>query len=210
MITARGPQQTSRVLTANLIITFKLLKSCVHCSTIARMLLIGPSIGLCTRLMIIASIIRIISAVKCQHCNGDFHVLGRHTWRCKGRVTSSESVSPVMPSPKHKETPPNDNLHGVAVNSLPSVSEEESCVCGRKCKGRRDLKTHQRSCAFYKSVVDGDILHPPSPSIDPSTCLSSAPCASPNSAMTSLNVLPSLPHGTINLIPWRPSVRCTP
>ena len=76
--------------------------------------------------------------------------LHRHTWRCKGRVMSSESVLPVMPSPKHKETPPNDNLHGVAVNPLPSVSEEESCVFGRKCKGRGGLKTHQRSCAFYK------------------------------------------------------------
>ena len=105
--------------------------------------------------------------MKCEHCNGDFVSLGRHVWRCCARVTSSVQSKPSVAVPTVGNQPN-------TVNSLPDTStgsavpinnidtpDVEECVCGRRCKGRRGLKAHQRSCGFYKSITRGETLVQP-------------------------------------------------
>ena len=41
---------------------------------------------------------------------------------------------------------------------------DEICTCGRKCKGRRGLKAHQRSCGVFKGLIEGAQLATVSPS----------------------------------------------
>lgn len=139
------------------------------------------------------SSIRIIAAVRCSYCNGDYVSLGRHLWRCKARVTSSASVAPTTPvlSPQGGSKLP-DGVHGEPNNSAPT-NDTETCACGRKCKGRRGLKAHQRACGFFKSLVAGNILvQPPTGPMSPVVDLS-PPTAAP-SPLT-LNS-PSTSHST--------------
>jgi len=110
--------------------------------------------------IITVSLIRIIAAVRCPNCNGDFVSLGRHAWRCKARMTSSASVALVTPVQQlNSGIHSSDSVHG-ALNSPPAASttDTETCLCGRKCKGRWGLKLHQRACGFLKSLGAGDLL----------------------------------------------------
>jgi len=96
----------------------------------------------------------------CPFCNVDFKVIGRHTWRCKARVTSS-AVSPMFTQPTVNgataDIHADDVVHRQSsVPLLINETEESKCVCGRHCKGRRDLKAHQRSCARFKTVLNKD------------------------------------------------------
>ena len=92
----------------------------------------------------------------CPYCNEDFKVIGRHTWRCKVRVTSSEGISL-----RTKPTAPVVDLTASAVNKAceqPANVEldEDICAWGRRCKGRRGLKAHQRSCTLFKTLLNKD------------------------------------------------------
>ena len=104
----------------------------------------------------------VIEAAVCPHCNGIFEVLGRHLWRCPARVTSQ----PANGSPHPPPTPPrareldtrvivkDPHLHGAAIDLSHDMSDDKICACGRHCKGRRGLKSHQRACGFYKRLLD--------------------------------------------------------
>ena len=92
----------------------------------------------------------------CPYCKEDFKVIGRHTWRCKARVTSSEGI-PLRTTP----TAPVVDLTASAVNKTCEQPanvglDEDTCACGRRCKGRRGLKAHQRSCALFKTLLNKD------------------------------------------------------
>ena len=56
-----------------------------------------------------------------------------------------------------------DQRRGSPVSTSPPVvaPDEEECCCGRKCKGLRGLKAHQRTCGFFKSLVRDDTLLQP-------------------------------------------------
>ena len=70
----------------------------------------------------------------CNFCGEDFKVLGRHSWRCKAKIKEPETKDSSQPSIE------------IVLNNEPVVSSEVTCCCGKKCKGHRGLKMHQRSC----------------------------------------------------------------
>ena len=129
------------------------------------------------QLVIILGLIRIISAVRCEYCGEDFGSIGRHVWRCKARVTSSArplqaGATPIADSPP-LQADPRAGLPPV-LPAPPDAPEDVQCPCGRQCKGRKGLKAHQRSCAFFKTLVQGGpsdqtapaAHQPPAPSAD--------------------------------------------
>ncbi len=97
--------------------------------------------------------IQVNSAVICEFCNNDFVKLGRHTWRCTSRITSTETnVTP--------ETTNSDTL--IKSWNENQTVEEIRCICGKICKGRRGLKAHKRSCKttsdLQTEILDDDIV----------------------------------------------------
>jgi Reverse transcriptase (RNA-dependent DNA polymerase)/zinc-binding in reverse transcriptase len=91
--------------------------------------------------------------VKCQFCNNDFVSVKRHEWRCKARCTSTATDL-------HAAAQEIASNHSISASILPEQSasvgttdSETTCVCGRKCVGRRGLKAHERSCAVLKSIM---------------------------------------------------------
>ena len=101
-----------------------------------------------------------IAATKCQFCHKDFDVVGRHEWRCKARVPSGATSSEnpwAQPASRpggdqanspHRPTP--NSSHGPTTDQV-NVTYFE-CTCGRKCKGRRGLQSHQRCCTVHRSL----------------------------------------------------------
>ena len=91
--------------------------------------------------------------VICSFCKKDFEVLNRHSWRCKEKL-------------KHQR---NEDNHG---NDIVSISFDtvnldrnkivnndcHKCICGKKCKGLRDLRVHQRSCRAITSLNNDNIV----------------------------------------------------
>ena len=71
--------------------------------------------------------------VICSFCKKDFEILNRHSWRCNDRVSNSFNTVNVDPN----EIMNNDC---------------QKCICGKKCKGLRCLKVHQRSCRAITSL----------------------------------------------------------
>ena len=108
--------------------------------------MIGLTLFLC--------LIKITLAVKCTFCNKDFVSLGHHVCRCKARVTSSASLGNSLPLPSNQNSLSTDAVQGALVLAdAPQL--DEICTCGRKCKGRRGLKAHQRSCGVFKGLIEG-------------------------------------------------------
>ena len=50
------------------------------------------------------------------------------------------------------------NVQEVAVDAPSAVKEDDTCVCGRRCKGRRGLRAHQRAYGLLKSLLQGKHL----------------------------------------------------
>jgi len=46
-----------------------------------------------------------------------------------------------------------ETIQGAAENLLPSSVNDQQWFCGKKCKGRRGLKAHQRSFHTFKTLV---------------------------------------------------------
>lgn len=99
-----------------------------------------------------------VSATRCEFCGQDFVVLGRHTWRCPARITGS--AHPAHNSPV--QGVPVTNFQGpIAAGVLPTQTDNgtlaielTTCVCGRQCKGRRGLTSHQRTCRAFRDLVN--------------------------------------------------------
>ena len=93
-----------------------------------------------------STIIALISIlVVCHFCKKDFKVLGRHSWQCKSKPMNLTS---------------NSN-HGESITiaeKVPCNNDFIHCMCGKKCKGVRGLKRHQRSCRTIKSFSE-DIIN---------------------------------------------------
>ena len=96
-----------------------------------------------------------IEGTKCPYCNIEFAVLGRHTWRCKARITTAD----IAPNPGTLQVADNSDT------SIPAATADLTprevipsdivvCMCGKHCKGKRGLKANQRSCATFKSVAE--------------------------------------------------------
>ena len=80
----------------------------------------------------------------CSFCSNDFVSLGRHAWRCKHRITPAERPSAGVDE---------DANESVAADASSCVCLVK-CCCGRKSKGNRGLKMHQRSCRVVLGLND--------------------------------------------------------
>ena len=96
-----------------------------------------------------------IEGTKCPYCNIEFAVLGRHTWRCKARITTAD----IAPDPGILQVV--DNTDPLAPAATADLTPREVipsdiwvCMCGKHCKGKRGLKAHQRSSTTFKSVAE--------------------------------------------------------
>ena len=84
----------------------------------------------------------------CSLRGEDFKVLGRHSWRCKSKIKDPEKKDSSPPSVE------------ILPNNEPVVSTEVTCCCGKKCKGHRGLKMHQRSCRTIHGLNgDSNTIH---------------------------------------------------
>ena len=90
----------------------------------------------------------------CSFCREDFISLGRHTWRCERKLHQGASQNQVTNGNSHL---PQDLFilnNNISDNNGPANTEEIKCACGKKCKGLRGLKAHQRSCRTIKTLCD--------------------------------------------------------
>ena len=96
--------------------------------------------------MIRVSLLALFSTlIVCGFCGKDFVSLGRHSWRCKGKVEyEQETTANVIPA---VEMPLQECL---PVKPYKAVK----CCCGKVCKRPRGLEMHQRSCRVIKDLED--------------------------------------------------------
>src|SRR2546425_3033638 len=92
--------------------------------------------------------------VICPHCNVDFACLGRHAWRCRARITGGGEAIPAQAVITTPSSPPSLNTQSLSGGHSPS-SPEWKCVCGRVCRGRRGLRSHQRACRAFAALSSG-------------------------------------------------------
>ena len=116
---------------------------------------------------IFAALAGFCDGIECEFCKKEFTSLGRHRWRCKARVnTDSIDLDQRQVINSYHATRPFENNpdfigeNASIANTNNMVNGEESentlqehndphrftCYCGKKCKGLRGLKAHQRSC----------------------------------------------------------------
>ena len=88
--------------------------------------------------------------VVCSFSGGDFKSLGRHAWRCKEKLRSTDQEDLI-----HRNTQgPCNTPISITFGSNNHVSNCTSvkCCCGKVCNGLRGLKMHQRSCRVITSL----------------------------------------------------------
>ena len=113
------------------------------------------SSGICWIMLTFLCIVGVDSTPtsKCPFCNGDFLSLNRHLWRCKGRVTSSQKEEPsAVPLTESQVQRHNIDRSINIPAAAPDTEELLSCVCGKQCKGRRGLRSHQRACKVHSTL----------------------------------------------------------
>ena len=117
---------------------------------------------------IFAALAGFCDGIECEFCKKEFTSLRRHRWRCKARVnTDSIDLDQRQVINSYHATRPFENNHDFVgenasianTNNVVNGNNEESentllehndphrftCYCGKKCKGLRGLKAHQRS-----------------------------------------------------------------
>ena len=88
--------------------------------------------------------------------------MGRHQWRCKAKLRQQEGYN-VRPE-EQMTVDVNDQIASQTENLLDeavSAGQEQDlnpqyvhCCCGKRFKGIRGLKAHQRTCRFIKGLND--------------------------------------------------------
>ena len=160
IIIARDRTQQLCTATAFLIIpVLKLLKPFGGQKFSASMEIMGRGLDILRQFVVLLLLVRIISATRCPYCDNEFISLGRHVWRCAARVTS-HGTPPLRDSPQATQRAQGPSSHNSAAAQLEitegvssGAADEETCMCGRKCKGRRGLRAHQRACGMLKNLL---------------------------------------------------------
>ena len=96
-------------------------------------------------------IILLCIGVICNFCEKDFISINRHTWRCKSRISRNEGDHYGDVRREAIEVLPVENINVI------TNSNELKCSCGKKCKGLRGLRSHQRSCKAIKGLSDDEV-----------------------------------------------------
>ena len=91
--------------------------------------------------------------VICSFCEKDFEVLNCHSWRCKEKLKHQRNES------NQGNNSVSNNFHTVNLDCNEIVNKDcHKYVCGKKCKGLRGLKVHQRSCRPITSLNNDNIV----------------------------------------------------
>ena len=77
----------------------------------------------------------------CSYCKTDFASVKRHEWRCTKKPNAHSTKSSIFVQRTSQDNIPFIE-NQMRTNNVDSV---KGC-CGKKCKGLRGLKFHQRSC----------------------------------------------------------------
>ena len=82
----------------------------------------------------------------CSFCGKDFESLGRHSWRCKSRMETGNEANRT-----------NNMFNSIDDYQLNYVESSNNaafvCCCGKRCKGQKGLRIHQRSCKTIKGLA---------------------------------------------------------
>ena len=102
------------------------------------------------RLWIILSVLQETDAIRCPHCNEDFISLGRHTWRCKGRISS---IAPAQTVNENRHTNSADqpgNTTNTTTTNFPTPINECSIIMPCEL-----VRRHIRTCSTaYTNLLD--------------------------------------------------------
>ena len=91
--------------------------------------------------------------VICQFCNIDFTSSGRHQWRCKNKLNQGEGEQSNGTNMPFRNSERNSVNERITLRQRTQVNENHvPCCCGKKCKGLRGLKNHQRSCRTIRGL----------------------------------------------------------
>ena len=91
--------------------------------------------------------------VICSFCEKEFEVLNRHDWRCEERLRYQRNGG------NHGNDSVSNNFNAVNLDCNEIVNNDcHKCICGKKCKGLRGLKVHQRSCRAIESLNNDNIV----------------------------------------------------
>ena len=90
-------------------------------------------------------------AAKCNHCGrSGFVQLEKHAWRCK---KTTQAQPPIEKQSRPLEQPQDRVMNHSDENTpIPTENNYIKCTCGKKCKGRRGLTMHQRSCKTHHTL----------------------------------------------------------
>ena len=83
----------------------------------------------------------------CSCYNIDFPSVKSHEWRCKKKPNVHSTKSSMFAQRTSQDNVPVIE-NQMRTNNVDSVK----CCCGKKCKGLRSLKSHQRSCRVIKGL----------------------------------------------------------
>ena len=91
--------------------------------------------------------------VICSFCRKDFEVLNCHSWRYKEKLKHQRNEG------NHCKGSVSNNLNTVNLDRNEIVNNDcHKCICGKKCKGLRGLKVHQRSCRAITSLNNNNFV----------------------------------------------------
>ena len=90
----------------------------------------------------------LVISIVCTWSGKDFVSLGRRIWRCRSKI-NPEDINNTRSSS-------NKTLGKTTTQPVLQVNEIQ-CSCGKKCKGHRGLKAHQRSCRVIRGL-NADLL----------------------------------------------------
>ena len=83
----------------------------------------------------------------CSFCKKDLEVLNCHSWRCKEELKNQRNEG------NHANDIVSNNFNTVNPDRNEILNNDcTKCICGKKCKGLRGLKVHQRSCRAIISL----------------------------------------------------------
>ena len=103
--------------------------------------------------------------VVCSYWKVDFKSIGRHSWQCKEQLRVNinyrrDDSSLVETTGNANSARNNVRINEAVTRNQVRISNVDhvECCCGKRCKGVRGLKAHQRSCHFIKGMSSDLIL----------------------------------------------------
>ena len=107
-------------------------------------------------IFVLVSTMKNVSGTSYEFCIKDFISLGRHAWRCKGRITTTTAIietnnQSIFPNTSLATQNNNNDLITQAENTFDPHGNENKehkfrCYRGREFNTLRGLNTHRRSC----------------------------------------------------------------